>query len=1037
MPTHRARFSGSFFSDNGRYHLFRIYQKNYNGQTIPLKIGSGGVKIKYDTSGQEKFSAIMSSKCTISLIVENNVFGNNLQYFMQSLQNTFEEGDINLVIWNTGSLSDDPVWSGNILIDLSSKEDVSKPYEVELTATDGLGLLKNYDMVKTQGTNPYTESDTYISDGYQTFIYWIKEILAKCNVPDNDSTDGVVSDYKFSTAVNWWYEEHPAASVAVSPLAYTKAQMLGCYEITQDSSYKVKTMYEVLESICKMWGMKVVFWKNKFYFTQLELYTTPDTGDFSNPDNIDTQIWNKDGTAYSSQDFIGNTFYTLYTQNIQTNAGGFDGGLQKLAGSTWDFYPKLKEVTVDYSSVGTNNYYISFPQPNPSEVATATDRFSSTSLGTINDAASLGGFYANIDLYFQQPSQQILVSFQLPWSFRAKPSADPDFSNGYYLPNLANNPTAWEAWPGISSQAFTSQTAGYTNGANWLFLLDKFQNFSHTFSSWPIIYNSGTFNLINQIIPTDSSFTGSWDFEIFTYMTYLQEAGGLGAGGGYIGPVCNITMGGIGPIYQTLDFRDNITTPTLPISYSDIIQNGSPKSRFQCVFNNQAGSTLIVQSSTSNRNETEKQAVKNIFWGDAPVIGDANDLIYDDGAGNTGYTDSGGKWRKGQSGSFDKTITRLLSEARLFSQQTSDYKWNLVTAVSSINDWQTDNTGARPVYINPVGRIFDQTEEIFYYMLRGTFNMNKDEWDAEWVQISYDNGITSTSTTTTTGGLIPSDHTIDDILAPSTTKAPGDMLVLTSLSSGLAAGTVTSLPINMLNPGGANFLSQSNIIKTGDKLLLRKGQYFHEFEASADVSDTATSISVTSTTTTVFFPTGCSIGFNQRDLYKQYQHQDRGSVGGMQVATSQLGPISVDGEGNYTINAKYINGVDLEYIKLIPSDFISNADNTSKYWQFADTGTTGVRISNANTELWAMVAIPYGKKATHVTVWGNNTKDVEAYELDVNASGIGTALGSGTVGTEFSITNLSSDATNYLGVKVITTGTSNRIYGGKVTLANI
>ena len=89
-------------------------------------------------------------------------------------------------------------------------------------------------------------------------------------MPDNDSTDGVVSDYKFSTAVNWWYEEHPAASVAVSPLAYTKAQMLGCYDITQDGSYKVKTMYEVLESICKMWGMKVVFWKNKFYFTQLD-----------------------------------------------------------------------------------------------------------------------------------------------------------------------------------------------------------------------------------------------------------------------------------------------------------------------------------------------------------------------------------------------------------------------------------------------------------------------------------------------------------------------------------------------------------------------------------------------------------------------------------------------------------------------------------------------------------------------------------------------------------------------------------------------
>ena len=210
-----------------------------------------------------------------------------------------------------------------------------------------------------------------------------------------------------------------------------------------------------------------------------------------------------------------------------------------------------------------------------------------------------------------------------------------------------------------------------------------------------------------------------------------------------------------------------------------------------------------------------------------------------------------------------------------------------------------------------------------------------------------------------------------------------------------------------------------------------------EFEVSADVGSTDTTISVTSKTTTVDYPIGTNISIGGQDLFTQYQHQDRGTVGGMTVAASQMGPITIDGEGNYTIDAEVINGVDLDYIKLIPSDFIGNADNTSKYWQFADTGTTGVRISNANTELWAMAAIPYGKKATHVTVWGNNTKVVEAYELDVNASGVGTALGSGTVGTEFSITNLSSDTTNYLGVKVITTGTSNRIYGGKITLANI
>ena len=172
MPiTHKARYSGDWFSSNGRYYRFRIYDKNYTPSTvIPIKVGGGGVKIKYDTKGQEKFSPIVASKCSISLVVEDNTFGLHFRNFIKELRETYEEGDATIVIWNTGSTSDRPIWSGNIMIDLSSKEDVSLPYEVELNATDGIGLLKNYDMVSVQGSSPYASADTYISDGYQTFI---------------------------------------------------------------------------------------------------------------------------------------------------------------------------------------------------------------------------------------------------------------------------------------------------------------------------------------------------------------------------------------------------------------------------------------------------------------------------------------------------------------------------------------------------------------------------------------------------------------------------------------------------------------------------------------------------------------------------------------------------------------------------------------------------------------------------------------------------------------------------------------------------
>jgi len=875
MPTHKARFKGSFFSENGRYQLFRIYQKGYTGITVPLKIGGGGVKIQYDNSGQEKFSPIMSSKCSISLIVENNAFGNNLEYFIYDLQHTFEEGDVNLVIWNTGSLADDPIWSGNILIDLGAKEDVSKPYEVELTATDGLGLLKNYDMVKTQGTNPYVSADTYISDGYQTFIYWIKEILALCNVPDNDSTDGVVADYKFSTAVDWWYQEHPAVAQSVSPLAYTKMQMIGSYSVTEDGLYKVKNAYEVLESICKMWGMKVVFWKNRFYFTQIELYNTTDTGTFAAPDNIDTQIWEKDGTAFGSQSYLGSTYYTLYTQEIQTNIGGFDGGLQKLAGSKWDYYPKLKEVVVDFASISNVNYFQTFPQPTTTTTRDI-DLITSSPIGTFTGASGFSGFNVLVVLDFDNTSGST-QDYWFNFGVRAKPSADANFANGYYISNMGGASPTWTAYPGTSSTAFLSSMS-----VGNLFI-DARINLTFPIGTFPLLPGVSQKTLFSGVIPSDSNFTGDWDFEFFTFATIQYDSGSTNFYGHHGQP-----LGG----QHAPD--PNLTTKG--VSYNDVFDaSGNPISQFNPVLNSVIGGISRTTSVLSARSETEKQEVKNIWWGDTPTNGEPSSLMWDNGAGGSGYTDPNGLWRNGTSGTFNKLISELMGEARLYNQQSSDYKWSLVTAVSSINSWFNDGTGARPFYINPVGRIYDQEEEIVYYMLRGTFNMLKDEWDAEWLQISYDNSVSTTTTTIDTGGFEPTQNVISARLAGPSSGEQDEALRLTNLSADVAVGTVTSLSITPLNRVVYNetkLYEQNTIIKTGDKFILEGNGYFHEFTASADVGDTDTTISVESTTTIAPFYTGNQIKVNHRDLYQQYQHKTRGTIGGMTVTST-----SIDGAG--------------------------------------------------------------------------------------------------------------------------------------------
>ena len=126
-------------------------------------------------------------------------------------------------------------------------------------------------------------------------------------------------------------------------------------------------------------------------------------------------------------------------------------------------------------------------------------------------------------------------------------------------------------------------------------------------------------------------------------------------------------------------------------------------------------------------------------------------------------------------------------------------------------------------------------------------------------------------------------------------------------------------------------------------------------------------------------------------------------------------------------------------IKILPIDFMMNEDGgANKSVQYDDTGTIGVRASSADGELYAFVAIPQGRTATNITIYGNDTNNVvEVFEADINASGLTdkTPGGGCTVGSACDITDVAADATNYLAIRVTVTATSDIVYGGGVTLA--
>ena len=125
-------------------------------------------------------------------------------------------------------------------------------------------------------------------------------------------------------------------------------------------------------------------------------------------------------------------------------------------------------------------------------------------------------------------------------------------------------------------------------------------------------------------------------------------------------------------------------------------------------------------------------------------------------------------------------------------------------------------------------------------------------------------------------------------------------------------------------------------------------------------------------------------------------------------------------------------------IQILPRDFMGNEDGSfAGFASFDDTGTLGLRVSNANTELNAFVPIPKGYKATQIHIYANQNRSITAYRGDLTTGAVATR-GTGACNTTLDIDADIEHGTNYyLGVRIVTTATTDLVYGGLVTIERV
>jgi len=323
-----ARFQTTVYNEKGRKIVVAIKDKVFSGMTY--NFDTIGLQLQYDSEsqqGQERFTPIIGSRCSLSLLINNN----NLQTLLLDIGLAVEgRFTMELTAYEDDNTTVSFKWYGYIVTDLVEFEDVPLVigYQAQISAIDGLGWLKTLDYKSAVG--PYIGQDTVV-----------QHILNCLNQLDFVQDNLVANNLPVLHTIFNWHENTTAYSVNSDYSLLTVIQHRAFYHKDTKSNYVYQSCYDVLKKICQTFGARLLFSGNQYWFIQVNEYSrTPATKRYFKY------------TAFGVQ--VAGTFTAdLTLSNIQTNLPGSD--LMRLSGGKWTYYPALKNVVIRYNHFAKQN----------------------------------------------------------------------------------------------------------------------------------------------------------------------------------------------------------------------------------------------------------------------------------------------------------------------------------------------------------------------------------------------------------------------------------------------------------------------------------------------------------------------------------------------------------------------------------------------------------------------------------------------------------------------------------------------------------
>ena len=325
------KFQSIFQSDSSVYYKIEIYDNEATDNTLHEPVlSSRGFDLTYQTEDENRFTGLIPSELVFDMLITSNAQQSLINEIKISVYGRWQIGVYRSDDDTSGSGTYTLFWCGNLLNDISPEQDVAYPREFSLTAVCGLSPLK--DIKFNEGVG-YTTPSTFT-----TLQYFRNAFTLQINT-DTFFTGSTPFGRYIKTFVDWTTDNmtHQADR---DPLVYSRFNFMAFVELDDDGAKKYATTFELLDSICKTFGMRCFFSEGSWQLVQVNYY-----------DN-----WTAGNTHFFRSYNVGNDATGAPDNSGSTSAVVSEGTTYKrLGGATFDFLPVLKEVNANYDRLQTFN----------------------------------------------------------------------------------------------------------------------------------------------------------------------------------------------------------------------------------------------------------------------------------------------------------------------------------------------------------------------------------------------------------------------------------------------------------------------------------------------------------------------------------------------------------------------------------------------------------------------------------------------------------------------------------------------------------